>query len=81
VPLNPARTARCALTLVVALVCASSASSKVILIGVDGASWSVLDPLLAAGRLPHLAALAARGVTAELETVEPVRSPVVCSSA
>jgi hypothetical protein len=56
------------------------ARARVVIVGVDGACWSVLDPLLADGRLPHVAALAARGVTAEMETVEPVISPVVWTS-
>jgi hypothetical protein len=57
-----------------------AAAPRVVLVGVDGASWSVIDPLLAAGKLPNLAALLARGVSAELETVEPVISPVVWTS-
>jgi hypothetical protein len=65
----------CALALV-----AAPASARVVLIGVDGATWSVIDPLLATGELPHLAALAGRGVTAELETVEPTNSPTVWTS-
>lgn len=40
----------------------------------------MIDPLLEEGALPHLAALAKRGVTADLETVEPVISPVVWTS-
>ena len=51
-----------------------------ILLGVDGAGWAVLDPLIAEGAVPHFAALAKDGVTAELATVEPVISPTVWTS-
>jgi hypothetical protein len=57
-----------------------AAAPRVVIVGVDGASWSVIDPLLAKGALPNLAALLARGVSGELETVEPVISPVVWTS-
>lgn len=59
---------------------ASPAAARVVLVGVDGASWNLLDPMLAAGELPNLAALIARGASAEMETVEPVSSPVVWTS-
>ncbi|MES1245167.1 MAG: alkaline phosphatase family protein [Acidobacteriota bacterium] len=48
---------------------------KVVLIGLDGASWNMLDPLLKEGALPHLDDVRRRGVTADLQTVEPVDSP------
>jgi Type I phosphodiesterase / nucleotide pyrophosphatase len=68
-------------TVLVALACAPAlAAPRVVIVGVDGASWSVIDPLLAQGKLPNLARLIARGVHAELETVEPVISPVVWTS-
>jgi predicted AlkP superfamily phosphohydrolase/phosphomutase len=54
---------------------------RLILIGIDGGSWTLIDPLLAAGELPHLAALAARGVTADLAVdVEPLISPAIWTS-
>ncbi|MBW2313567.1 MAG: alkaline phosphatase family protein [Deltaproteobacteria bacterium] len=56
------------------------AAGRVVLVGVDGASWRVIDGLVAEGALPTFAALAERGVEAELETVEPVVSPVVWTS-
>jgi predicted AlkP superfamily phosphohydrolase/phosphomutase len=36
-------------------------ANRVLIIGWDGADWEILDPLLAAGDLPNLAALIARG--------------------
>jgi hypothetical protein len=56
------------------------ARGRVVLLGIDGASWNVIDPLLAAGELPSFAALLARGASAELATAEPVLSPVVWTS-
>jgi hypothetical protein len=53
---------------------------RVIVIGVDGASWNRLDPMLAAGELPNLARLRDRGVTARMATVKPVISPTVWTS-
>lgn len=71
--------------LVVALLGACSSEPRtprprLVLIGVDGGSWNLIDPLLLRGEMPHLAALAARGVTAELDTVEPLISPTVWTS-
>jgi predicted AlkP superfamily phosphohydrolase/phosphomutase len=64
----------------VVLLLAAAAEARVVLVGIDGGSWNVVDPLLAAGELPNLAAIAREGVTADLETVEPVSSPVVWTS-
>jgi hypothetical protein len=56
------------------------AAARVAIVGLDGADWSVIDPLLAAGDLPHLAGLVARGRTAVLRSIEPIESPVVWTS-
>ncbi len=47
------------------------------IIGVDGADWQVLEPLMEAGELPHLAALMERGQHGVLWSAEPMASPVV----
>ena len=39
--------------------------SRLVVIGVDSLSWTLADPLLAEGDLPHLAALGARGLAYE----------------
>jgi predicted AlkP superfamily phosphohydrolase/phosphomutase len=36
-------------------------ANRVLIVGWDGADWEILDPLLAAGQLPNLAALIERG--------------------
>lgn len=53
---------------------------RVAVIGLDGADWRVIDPLLAAGELPHLAGLLRRGRGWVLRSIEPSSSPVVWSS-
>lgn len=49
-------------------------SSRVLLIGWDGADWRILDPLLEGGVLPNLAALIARGGRAGLASTIPTHS-------
>ncbi len=50
---------------------------KVILVGWDGADWTLLDRLMKEGRLPNLSALVASGRTWELESFQPMASPLV----
>jgi predicted AlkP superfamily phosphohydrolase/phosphomutase len=51
-------------------------TDRVLVIGLDGATWLALDPLMRAGRMPALAALVERGFRSSLEsTVPPVTAP------
>ena len=50
---------------------------RVLLIGVDGASWHVARPMLERGELPHLAKLVERGVHGDLLSMDPMTSPVL----
>ena len=79
-PLRRSLLKRCCIAALVITSLALPASGRVVLVGLDGASWNVIDPMIAAGELPNLAAIARDGVSADLETVEPVTSPVVWTS-
>jgi hypothetical protein len=54
-----------------------SSQCKLLLLGIDGATWRVLDPLLQAGKLPHLERLIAQGTSGVLRSLEYSASPVV----
>lgn len=53
-----------------------TAVSRVVVFGVDGADWSLIDELIDDGRLPNIAALVQGGVVAEVESVSPPLAPV-----
>jgi tetratricopeptide (TPR) repeat protein len=57
-----------------------TAGMKVLLIGLDGADWNILDPLIRDGRLPNIGRLARAGVRARLRTITPMLSPVIWTS-
>lgn len=44
---------------------------RLVIVGFDGATWSLLDPLAASGRMPNLAALLKSSVHAPLRSVQP----------
>jgi Flp pilus assembly protein TadD len=56
---------------------AAAARPRVIVVGWDGADWKLLDPLVAQGKLPNLAALLAHGRSWDLATYEPMASPLI----
>lgn len=53
---------------------------KVMVIGLDGADWNILNPLLEQKKLPHLASMIKEGSSGVLHTVRPTKSPVIWTS-
>lgn len=53
----------------------SPAFERVLLIGLDGATWDILDPLVKQGRMPHLAGLIAGGCKGILNSTKPPITP------
>lgn len=58
----------------------SEAPRPVLVIGLDGATFTVLDPLLAAGDMPNLARLVAEGTRGAMRSVVPPITPAAWSS-
>ena len=56
------------------------AAVPVTVVGIDGAAWRVIDPLLAAGELPNLARLIDKGIRGPLRSQPPLVSPPVWTS-
>lgn len=48
--------------------------TETILLGLDGATWEVLDPLAEKGHLPNIRSLASESYTADLESIYPPTS-------
>ena len=56
---------------------AEPTGQRLLVIGVDGASWSYLDPLMERGELPNFQRLVEEGVRGPLETLRPTLSPAL----
>lgn len=50
---------------------------KVLIIGVDGATWDVLDPLVDSGEVPNFAKLVNEGFSDRFRTIMPTSSPII----
>jgi hypothetical protein len=59
---------------------AQETSQHVFVLGLDGLAWEIVDPMVAAGRLPNLARVIERGRSFDLETILPTYSPVIWTS-
>jgi len=53
----------------------SAGPGRIVVFGIDGADWRVIDPLIAAGRLPNLSRIVREGATGTLMSMEPSASP------
>lgn len=54
--------------------------AKVLVVGWDGADWEIVDPLIAAGRMPNLERLIRGGARAKFLSISPMLSPVIWTS-
>lgn len=54
--------------------------NKIILIGVDGATFNIIRPMVKEGKLPHFKQLMENGCWGELSTLIPTSTPVIWTS-
>ncbi len=59
---------------------AARPAHRLLLVGLDGADWDIIDPLMEAGRMPNLKRLVDGGIRARLKTITPVLSPIIWTS-
>src|SRR3954462_10265169 len=53
---------------------------KVLLVGRDAADWRIIRPLVARGRMPHLAKFISGGASGNLASLKPMLSPMLWTS-
>jgi predicted AlkP superfamily phosphohydrolase/phosphomutase len=53
---------------------------KVAILGIDGLDWTLINEAIAEGRLPHLSRILENGVSGDLRSIRPPKSPVVWTS-
>lgn len=54
--------------------------APIVLVGLDGADWLIIEPLLATGKLPNLEKLVRGGARAHLRSTPPLLSPLLWTS-
>ncbi|MEW6744245.1 MAG: alkaline phosphatase family protein, partial [Planctomycetota bacterium] len=70
----------CATAVVLWLIRKEPSRPRVLLLGLDGAEWDIIDPLIEQGKLPNLARLKKEGVFGKLRSFEPILSPIIWTS-
>jgi len=55
----------------------AEALRKIVLVGVDGADWDIIENLANQGRLPNFQRLIDGGMTGNLRSIEPMLSPLI----
>jgi predicted AlkP superfamily phosphohydrolase/phosphomutase/tetratricopeptide (TPR) repeat protein len=60
---------------------AKKTGRKILLVGLDGADWQLIDPWIKEGKLPTLARLKARSAWGNLKSMEPILSPLLWTTA
>src|ERR1700680_2831805 len=55
-------------------------SRRVLLVGWDAADWKVMQPLMAAGKLPNVQRLVGNGAAGQIATLHPPLSPMLWTS-
>ncbi len=58
----------------------AGSKKKVLLIGWDAADWKIIHPLMDQGLMPHLAGMTEKGISGNLETLDPPLSPMLWTS-
>ena len=53
---------------------------KVVLVGLDGADWQIINPLIEAGLMPNMKRLRAAGAWSDLRSTSPMLSPLLWTS-
>lgn len=53
---------------------------RILLVGLDGADWKVLDPLIERGDMPNLGRIVQEGVRARMKALSPMLSPILWTS-
>ncbi|MFB6226879.1 MAG: alkaline phosphatase family protein [bacterium] len=58
----------------------SPVETPLVLIGLDGADWDYMNPLIERGKLPTLSRLKRKGSWGRLKTIQPTKSPILWTS-